>query len=395
MGTNLFSKCYQFTKARTAQKAGYYPYFVPIQQGCDTEVWIEGEKKLMVGSNNYLGLTHHPKVLEAADRALRKYGSGCTGSRFLNGTLELHLELESQLAQFMNKEAALVFSTGYQVNLGVISSLIGKKDVAVLDKWDHASVVDGCRLSYGKCFRFQHNNLQSLEKVLKKVQGYEGKLLIVDGVYSMEGDIADLPGILPLAKSYGCQIMVDDAHGIGVLGPNGQGTAAHFDVENQVDLIMGTFSKSFAGVGGFIAGDEAVIHYIQHHARSLIFSASAPPGAVASVLAALEVIQKEPDRRERLLEISQKMKAGFNSLGFNTGDSDSPIIPLIIGDFHKTLQFWKCLFDEGIFCNAALSPAVPPGTERIRTSFIATHTDKQLDFVLDTFERIGKKLAII
>lgn len=395
MATNLFSKCSQYTEARIAQQAGYYPYFLPIEKSCDTEVWIGGKKKLMVGSNNYLGLTHHPKVLEAAERALRNYGAGCTGSRFLNGTLELHLELEKQLANFMNKEAALVFSTGYQVNIGVISSLIGNKDVVILDKWDHASLVDGCHMSFGKYLRFQHNNLHSLEKVLKKTEAFQGKLLIVDGVYSMEGDIADLPGILPLAKHYGCQVMVDDAHGIGVLGPNGQGTAGHFGVEEQVDLIMGTFSKSFAGVGGFIAGTEEVIHYIQHHARSLIFSASAPPSAVASVLAALEVIQKEPHRREILFKHSQKMKAGFDSLGFNTGDSNSPVIPLIIGDLHKTLQFWKALFDAGIFCNAAVSPAIPPGSERIRTSFIATHTDEQLDFVLDSFEKIGKQLHII
>lgn len=349
----------------------------------------------MVGSNNYLGLTHHPKILEAAERAMRKYGSGCTGSRFLNGTLELHLELENQLAHFVNKEAALVFSTGYQVNLGVISSLIGSKDLVILDKWSHASVVGGCHLTYGKCIRFKHNDPKSLEKVLHKRDPQQGKLLVVDGIYSMEGDIADIPGILPLAKRYGCKVMIDDAHGIGVLGPNGQGTAGHFGVEDQIDLIMGTFSKSFAGVGGFVAGDEAVIHYIKHHARSLIFSASAPPSTVASVLAALEVIQKEPQRREALLKISQKMKAGFDSLGFNTGNSDSPVIPLIIGDFHKPLRFWKGLFDEGIFCNAALSPAVPVGSERIRTSFIATHTDKQLDFVLDTFERVGKQFSII
>ncbi|MFQ5795230.1 MAG: aminotransferase class I/II-fold pyridoxal phosphate-dependent enzyme [Candidatus Bipolaricaulia bacterium] len=392
---SLFEKCRQFTEARQAQAAGYYPYFIPIQDADATAVVIDGKQKVMIGSNNYLGLTHHPKVIEAAEQALKKYGSGCTGSRYLNGTLALHEELEAKLADFLHMEAALVFSTGFQTNLGIISALVGDGDAVFIDRLDHASIVDGCRLSYGETIRFRHNDIDDLERAVVEVGPEKGKLIAVDGIYSMDGDIADIPGILSIAQEYGCQLMIDDAHSIGVLGENGRGTAEHFGVEDQVDLIMITFSKSLASIGGMVAGDEDVIHYIKHYARSMIFSASAPPSSVATVIAALEVIQEEPERQENLWRNTRKMKREFNRLGFDTGKSETPVIPIIVRDVMKTAFLWRRLFDEGVFTNVAISPAVPVGSERLRTSYMATHTDEQLDFVLDRFEKIGKELRII
>lgn len=391
----LFDKCQRFTAAKRIQAAGFYPFFIPAQSVSDTEVVVDGKRKVMIGSNNYLGLTHHPKIIEAAERSLRKYGSSSTGSRYLNGTLDLHEELETKLADFVNKNAALIFSTGFLTNLGIITSLVGNGDVVLIDRFSHASIVDGCRLSYGETVLFKHNDMADLEQSITSAGRDKGKLIIVDGIYSMAGDIANIRGILPIAERHGCHLMIDDAHSIGVLGKNGRGTAEHFGVEGRVDLVMGTFSKSFASIGGFVAGDEAVIHYIKHHARSLIFSASAPPSAIAAALASLEVIQDEPERRDNLWRITRRMKSEFERLGFNTGASETPVIPIIIGNLMKTFNCWRRLFDEGVFTNVAISPAVPVGNELLRTSYVATHTDEQLDFVLEKFEMVGKELGII
>jgi len=391
---DLFDKCHAYTQAREVQAMGLYPYFIPLEQTEGTEVIAAGKRLIMIGSNNYLGLTTHPKVRSAAMEAIREYGTSCTGSRFLNGTLELHRELERKLAAFVGKEAALVFSTGFQTNLGTISALVGRGDVVITDKEDHASIIDGCRLSFGQMKRFRHNDMASLERNLQACGENQGKLVVVDGVFSMGGDIAPLPEIISLCKKYNARLMVDDAHSIGVLG-GGRGTAAHFGVTEDVDLIMGTFSKSFASLGGFIAGDEPVIHYIQHFARSLIFSASMPPSNVAAVLAALEVIQEEPERVERLQAIAERMRRGFQELGFDTGASETPIIPVIIGEDMVMLQMWRRLFDAGIYVNAVLPPAVPPGKALLRTSYMATHTDEQLDKVLETFARVGKEMGVI
>jgi len=391
---DLFNKCSAFTRAREAQAQGVYPYFIPLEQTEGTEVVADGRRLIMVGSNNYLGLTTHPKVQSAARDAVERYGTSCTGSRFLNGTLEIHRELEHKLAKFVGKEAALVFSTGYQVNLGTISSLVGRQDVVIADKEDHASILDGCRLSLGELKRFRHNSLASLEKNLKSCDTGAGILVVVDGVFSMAGDIAPLPGIVELCGRHGARLMVDDAHSVGVLG-GGSGTAAHFSVTDQVDLIMGTFSKSFASLGGFIAGDASVIHFVQHTARSLIFSASMAPPSVAAALAALEVMQAEPERIERLSAIAVKMRRGLRELGFDTGASETPIIPVIIGEDSHMLMVWKALFEAGIYVNAVLPPAVPPGKALLRTSYMATHTDEQLDYVLDTFARVGRQMGII
>ena len=392
---SIFDKCYKFTRAKEAMAMGIYPYFIPLSDTEGTEVVIDGRKLIMIGSNNYLGLTTHPKVREAAIEALRQYGPSCTGSRFLNGTLHLHKQLEEELADFVDKEAALVFSTGYQTNLGTISALVGKGDVVVTDKEDHASIIDGCLLSYGKMLRFRHSEMADLERVLKRCDPDQGKLVVVDGIFSMGGDIAPLPEIVALCKEHGAQVMVDDAHSVGVLGENGRGTADHFGVTDDVDLIMGTFSKSFASMGGFIAGDEAVIHYIQHHARSLIFSASMPPASVAACLAALEVMCTEPERPKRLMAIADKMRKGYQELGYDTGDSQTPVIPIIIGDYMATFMMWRALFDSGVYTNAVVPPAVPPNKSLLRTSYMATHTDEQMDRVLMLFEQVGKGAGVI
>ena len=391
----LFEKCKKFTEARKVIASGYYPYFIPISSEQDTKVTVKGKEMIMIGSNNYLGLTSHPQVKQAAIDAIKIYGSGCTGSRFLNGTLDIHEELERKLAQFMQKEAALVFSTGFQTNLGTISALVNKGDYIIMDRSDHASIVDGCRLSFGKVLKFRHSNMSDLKRVLSSLPKNSGKLIIVDGVFSMEGDIAKLPDIVDLAKKYHARVMVDDAHSIGVLGENGRGTAEHFNLEDEVDIIMGTFSKSFASIGGFIAGSEEVIHYVKHFSRALIFSASPPPSAVATVSKALDIIMAEPQRRKHLWQITHRMHRDFRALGFDIGDTETPIIPIMIGENLKTFKFWKMLFDQGLFANTAISPAVPPGTARIRTSYIATHTDAQMDRVLEVFEKVGKKMGVI
>ncbi len=390
---DLFDKCRQFTAAREAQEAGFYPYFIPLTDSEGTEVIVGNHRLIMIGSNNYLGLTAHPRVREAALDATRRYGTSCTGSRFLNGTLELHLELERCLAEFVGKEAALVFSTGYQTNVGTISALVGKGDFVITDKEDHASIVDGCRLAFGETRRFRHNDMEHLERVLVGLPDEAGKLVVVDGVFSMGGDIAPLPEIVALCRRYGARLMVDDAHSIGVLG-GGRGTPAHFGLTDQVDLVMGTFSKSFASLGGFIAGDADVIHYIQHHARSLIFSASMPPANVAAALAALKVMQEEPERIARVNEIGERMRREFRRLGFNVGASQTPIIPIIIGDDMRTFMAWKALYEAGIYTNPVISPAVPPESALLRTSYMATHTDEQLERVLAAFAEVGRALGL-
>lgn len=391
---DLFEKCSGFTQAKQAMQDGYYPYFIPLTENEGTEVVYKGHRLIMCGSNNYLGLTTHPKVREAACKAVERYGTSCTGSRFLNGTLEMHEQLEQELADWVGKESALVFSTGMQVNLGTVSALVGRNDYVILDKDDHASIVDGARLSFGKIERFRHNDVEHLERVLKSLPGESGKLVVVDGLFSMEGDLAPLPDMLPVLKKYGARLMVDDAHGMGVMG-QGRGTAAHFGVGDQVDLIMSTFSKSFASLGGFVAGDEGVIHYIKHYARSLIFSASIPPANAAAALAALEVMRTEPERVARVNQVGEKMRRGFQALGFNTGHSSTPIVPIIIGDDQKTFFTWKLLFENGVFVNPVISPAVSPGHQLLRTSYMATHTDDQLDCVLEIFAKVGKIVGLI
>lgn len=375
---------------------GVYPYFIPIEGSEDTEITIGGRRLIMIGSNNYLGLTHHPKVLEAAEAAARRYGTGCTGSRFLNGTLDLHEKLEGELAEFTGHEAALVFSTGYQTNLGIISGLVGKDDIVLIDKLDHASIVDGCFLSEGRTDRFRHNDVADLGRLLERLSDRPGgRLVVVDGVFSMEGDLAPLPEIIPVARRHGARLLVDEAHAIGVIGRRGAGTAEHFGLERETDMVMGTFSKSFASIGGFVAAEEPVVHYLKHHARSLIFSAAMPAYAVATVRACLAIIKGEPERRTRLLENAAHLRNGFKSLGFDTGASETPIIPVVTGGPERTFAFWKALFDAGVFANAVIPPAVPPNACRIRTSLIATHTRDQLDRVLDVFARVGKALGVI
>ena len=392
---DLFDKCRNYTAARDAIQAGYYPYFKAIQSGAETSVEIDGRRFIMIGSNNYLGLTQHPRVVEAAVKAVEKYGSGCTGSRFLNGTLDIHEELEYRLAKFMHREAALIFSTGFQTNLGTIATLVGKNDIIFGDRDNHASIVDGCRLAFGKLVKYRHSDMDDLDRVLDRHNNVAGKLIVTDGVFSMGGDIANLPELVAVAEKYNAKVFVDDAHSIGVLGENGRGTAEYYGLEDKVDITMGTFSKSFASIGGFIAGDSVVIDYIKHNARALIFSASMPPAAVAATLTVLDIIETEPERRTRLWQNTKKMQEGFTKLGFNIGNTQTPIIPIIIGDDMKTFAFWRALFVKGVFVNPVISPAVPPGMSLLRTSYMATHSEAELDEVLHLFEQIGKQLGVI
>jgi 8-amino-7-oxononanoate synthase len=392
---DVFEKCSKiYEQTMEMKERGYYFFFRKLESPQDSEVVINGKRVIMIGSNNYLGLTNHPRVKEAAIKAIEKFGSGCAGSRFLNGNLEIHEELEAKLARFFRKEAALVFATGYQTNLGAISALVGRNDVAIIDKYDHASIIDGCRLSFGKVKKYRHNDMKDLERALEGTKD-KGKLIIVDGIFSMEGDIADLPHLVKLARAYGARVMVDDAHAIGVLGEGGRGTSEHFALEDQVDLIMGTYSKSLAAIGGFVAGSKEVISFIKHIGRSMIFSASLPPALVASVSTALDIIEEQPQLRTQLWKNTHKMLQGYKKLGYDTGTSETPIIPIIIKDTMKTYQMCKLLFENGIFVNSVVSPAVPPGRELLRTSYMATHTEAQLDTVLWAFEKVGKQLGLI
>jgi 8-amino-7-oxononanoate synthase len=392
---DVFEKCQKIYEQTIGLKeSGYYFFFRKLESPQDSEVTINGKRVIMIGSNNYLGLTSHPLVKEAAIRAIEKYGSGCAGSRFLNGTLEIHEELEEKLARFFRKESALVFATGYQTNLGAISALVGRNDVAIIDKYDHASIIDGCRLSFGQVKKFRHNDMKDLERALEQTKG-KGQLIIVDGIFSMEGDIADLPNIVKVAKDYGARIMVDDAHAVGVLGKGGRGTAEHFALEDEVDLIMGTYSKSLAAIGGFVAGSRMAINFIKHIGRSMIFSASLPPALVASVSAALDIIEEEPQLRTQLWKNTHKMLKGYKEIGYDTGSSETPIVPIIIKDSMKVYEMCKRLFEKGVFVNPVVSPAVPPGRELLRTSYMATHTDGQLDWVLDAFQKVGTEIGLI
>ena len=391
---DLFEKCYGYTEAKDAIRSGVYPYFIPMTENEGTECVVQGHRLIMCGSNNYLGLTTDPRVQQAAIEAVHRFGTSCTGSRFLNGTLELHERLEHELAEWLGKEAALVFSTGMQTNLGTISALLARDDIVILDKDDHASIVDGARLGWGKTRRFRHNDMDDLERVLSSISDDKGKFVVVDGLFSMGGDLAPLPEIVALCKKYGARFMVDDAHSMGVMG-GGRGTAAHFGLTKKVDLIMSTFSKSFASLGGFIAGDKPVIHYIKHHARSLIFSASIPASNAAAALAALKIMREEPEHSKRVNAIGDRVRKELSAMGFNIGHSVSPIIPIFIGDTPRTILTWKTLFDAGVFVNPVLSPAVPAGQELLRTSYMASHTDEQIDRALEAYRKVGKQLGLI
>ena len=391
----IFDKCFEFTRADEAIAMGIYPFFTPIQEVNGNKVKVDGKEMIMVGSNNYLGLLDHPQVQKAAQEAVDRYGVATCGSRFLNGTLDIHVKMEEKLAQFMKKEAALSFSTGFQTNQGIISTLICRGDSVITDQMIHASIIDACRLSYGDVYKYKHNDMTDLEKQLSSIGNNVSKMIVVDGVFSMEGDLANLPDIVELAKKYNAKLMVDDAHGIGVMGKNGRGTAEHFGVEDEIDLIMGTFSKSFSSLGGMVVGNRKVISYIKHFARALIFSASITPASVATVLATLDIIQNEPERRERLWDITQKMKSGFQSMGYDTGPTETPIIPVYIRNDELTFMLWKLLRENGIFTNPVVYPAVPKGEALIRTSYSATHSEEELDTVLGIFENCGKQLGIL
>jgi len=390
----LKQKMKAYTLPQQIQQMGLYPFFRTIESEQDTVVKIDGKDVMMFGSNSYLGLTNHPKLKEASIKAIEKYGSGCAGSRFLNGTLDIHLELEEKLARYVGKPGALVFSTGYQVNLGVISSIPGRHDYLILDDLDHACIIDGARLSFAKVMKYSHNDMESLEKALGRCELDKIKLIVIDGVFSMEGDIAKLPEIVKLAEKYNANIMVDDAHGLGVLGKNGCGTADHFGLTDKVDLIMGTFSKSLASIGGFIAADLDTINYLKHNARSLIFSASIAPANAASVIAAVDLIQEEPERIERLWDNTHYAMAALKKAGFDTGHSVTPIIPILIRDDYKTFQLTKLALERGLFVNPVVSPAVPSSSSLIRYSLMATHTLAQIDQSVEILSQIATEIGI-
>ncbi|MEN8221729.1 MAG: pyridoxal phosphate-dependent aminotransferase family protein [Acidobacteriota bacterium] len=392
---DLFKKCFDFTRAEDAKKTGLYPYFTEIEKVEGDNVWVDGKKILMVGSNNYLGLFDNEEIKKATIEAVQKYGSSTCGSRFLNGTYSIHVELEEKIAKFMGKEEALTFSTGFQTNLGVVSAIAGRNDIIIIDRMVHASIMDAVRLSFAEVVKYKHNDMKDLEDKLSRLPDDKGKIIIVDGVFSMEGDMSNLPEIVKLKKKYNTRLMVDDAHGVGVMGKKGRGTCEHYGVIDDVDLIMTTFSKSFASLGGYVVGDSKIIQYIKHNARSLIFSASITPASIASAAKALEIIQKEPWRRERLWEITKIMNKELVKMGYYTGNTETPIIPVFIRDFEKTFKLWHFLSDFGIFTNPVIAPAVPLEDSLIRTSFTAIHSDEDLEHILKGFYEGGKALEII
>ncbi|MDR1522889.1 MAG: pyridoxal phosphate-dependent aminotransferase family protein [Endomicrobium sp.] len=394
MPSDIFEKCFNFQVANELKKVGYYPYYHRVESEQGPEITVEGKKRVVVCSNNYLGLANHPKVIEASARAASHYGTSCTGSRLLNGTNDLHEKVERKFAKFVGKEDAILFTTGHHSNLGALSCLVSKSEVFVTDKLDHASIIDGCRLSFGQMARFRHNDMDDLERQLIRYKD-KGILIVVDGVFSMEGDIAKLPEISILAKKYGARVFVDEAHSLGVLGANGRGTGEHFNMEDDVDVLMATASKSMASIGGFIASKMEVIDYIKHNARSIIFTASLPPACVGAIDASLDLIQQEPERRARVMNTAKKMKEAFKSLGFNTNNSESPIIPLTVGTDMVAFKMWRMLFDEGVFTSPVVTPAVPEGQAIIRTSYMATHTDEHLNFILEKFKKVGKSCDVI
>lgn len=391
----LQEKLSKYTEPQKVKALGVYPYFRVIESEQDTEVTMNGKKVLMFGSNSYLGLTNHPKIKEAAIEATKKYGSGCAGSRFLNGTLDIHVELENKLAEFVGKEEALIFSAGFNVNMGVVSMLTGREDYLIFDELDHASIMAGKQMSFSKTLKFKHNDMESLEKKLQMCEPDKVKLIVVDGVFSMEGDVTKLPEIVSLCKKYNANVYVDEAHSLGVFGKQGRGICDHFGLTKDVDVIMGTFSKSLASIGGFCAADSSVINFLRHNARPYIFSASITPAATASVLAALEIMKNEPERMEHLWKITNMALEGFRNLGFEIGHTETPIIPLFIRDNEKTFLFTKLLFEEGIFVNPVVSPAVPSTDTLVRFSLMATHTEEQVAIALDKIGKVGKKLGII
>jgi len=395
---DLFTKCYDFTRADEIKASGLYPYFRPIEENEGPVVQIEGKKVIMAGSNNYLGLTAHPKVKEAAIKAIEKYGTGCSGSRYLTGTLDLHIELESRLAAFFKTEGVLLFSTGYMTAQGIIPTLVQRGEYVVSDKDNHACIVAGNLMAKGataEVIRYKHNDMDDLERVISKIPIDSSKLLVTDGVFSTGGEIVDLVHLNSLAKKYNARLLVDDAHAVGVIGKGGRGTASEFNLEKQIDLTMGTFSKTFASLGGFVAGESRVINYIKHHSAALIFAASPAPASVAAALAALEILEAEPERVTKLIRNSNKMREGFTKLGFNIINGRTAIVPVIVGDDALAFKMWKMLYDAGVFVNVFISPGVPQGRQMMRTSYMATHEDEHLDKILNVFSDVGKKLGLI
>jgi 8-amino-7-oxononanoate synthase len=395
---DLFQKCLDFTRADEVKATGLYPYFRAIEENEGPVVRIEGRRIIMAGSNNYLGLTAHPKVKEAAIHAIEKYGTGCSGSRYLTGTLDLHNELEARLAAFMGTESCLLFSTGYQTAQGIIPTLVQRGDYVVTDKDNHACIVAGYMMAKGMfadIVRYKHNEMSDLERVISRIPANAGKLIVSDGVFSTSGEIVDLPHMVSIAEKYHARILIDDAHAVGVIGKGGRGTASHFNLEHRVDMTMGTFSKTFASLGGFVVGPERVINYIKHHSPALIFSASPTPSSVAAALAALDILEKEPERIDKLLRNANKMRAGFTKMGFKVLEGQTAVVPVIVGDDTIAFKFWRMLFDEGVFVNAFISPGVPPGMQMLRTSFMAAHEDVHLDRILELFGTVGRKLGVI
>ncbi|MBN1837652.1 MAG: aminotransferase class I/II-fold pyridoxal phosphate-dependent enzyme [Spirochaetales bacterium] len=398
---DIFAKCNEFEAAKQARASGLYPYFIPVEENRGSRVVMRGREVIMIGSNNYLGLSMDPRVQEASKRAVDKFGTSCSGSRLINGTFAIHEELEQRLARFVGREAALCFTAGYLANLGAISALLGRRDHILSDRYNHASIVDGIMLSIGlsngtvHLHRYRHNNPENLEKTLAGLPEEEAKLIVTDGVFSMEGDIVKLPELRKVADKFGARVYLDEAHALGVLGATGKGTEEHFGTPGSADLVMATFSKSFGAIGGFIAGDEVVVDYIKHLSRPLIFTASMPPAMIGAVMATMDIIEKEPEHTQRLQHIARYMLKEFKRLGFDTGVAETPIIPLLIGDQEKTFTFWKVLFDNGVYANPIVSPAVPPDRTLIRTSYMSVHTDEELDQVLEICERAGKLVGII
>lgn len=395
---DLFEKCRQFDRADQVKELGLYPYFRPVEQNEGPVVYMEGREVVMAGSNNYLGLTAHPKVKEAAINAIHKYGTGCSGSRYLTGTIDLHIELENKLAAFLGYESVLLFSTGYQTALGVIAGLVGKGEYVVSDKENHACIIGGAMLAKGgfaEFARYKHNDIQDLEKVLSRLPESTPKLVVTDGVFSVSGELVHLPELIEVAHRHNARVLVDDAHAVGVIGQGGRGTASHFGVTDKTDLTIGTFSKTFASLGGFVAGQERVINYLKHHSPALIFSASPTPSSCAAALAALEVLEQEPERVDMLIRNADKMRKGFRELGFRIIDSITGIVPVIVGDLEKALVFWRKLYDRGVFVNAFIPPGVPPTMSMMRTSYMATHEDAHLERILDVFEEVGAELGMI
>ncbi len=395
---DLFQKCLEFTRADEVKAAGLYPYFRPVEENEGPVVTIEGKQVIMAGSNNYLGLTAHPKVKQAAKDAIEKYGTGCSGSRYLTGTINLHVELEKRLAKYLGTEDVLLFSTGYQTALGVISALVQKGDYVISDKENHACIINGCLLAKGgfaEFVRYKHNDMDDLERVLSRIPANAGKLVVTDGVFSVSGEIVHLPQMLEVAKKYGARVLVDDAHATGVIGKGGRGTASYYDLVSETDLTMGTFSKTFASLGGFVAGPERVMNYIKHHSPALIFSASPTPASVAAALAALDILEAEPERITRLIANADKMRKAFHEMGFTVIDSETGIVPIIVGDAELALVFWKKLYDRGVFVNAFVPPGVPPNLSMMRTSYMATHEDVHLDAILNACQEVGIELGLI